>query len=219
MKSASLHEPLRNRKIRDCETASEHFLKMKELCNLGKIDDFALIHYVIKGETINENCVTIKNKPKCTEEAANLSVLPINLSPNDFETNIAPDVPQMHQSKVKTKTSNLVPVKKDGLHVKDNQKTVTVSPVVRVPVELQHPCNLPKLDSKRSKKPDPMIQCITEEPDEYIVAGTEELHLENCLKDVKEDNARIPFKKTDPVSILKVCQKKSKDVPMRKDAQ
>ncbi|GFU55346.1 transposon Ty3-G Gag-Pol polyprotein [Trichonephila clavipes] len=47
--SALLHELLRNRKIRDCETASEYFLKMKELCNSGKIDDSALMYYVIKG--------------------------------------------------------------------------------------------------------------------------------------------------------------------------
>ncbi|GFV08172.1 transposon Ty3-G Gag-Pol polyprotein [Trichonephila clavipes] len=32
--SALLHELLRNRKIRDCETTSEYFLKMKELCNI-----------------------------------------------------------------------------------------------------------------------------------------------------------------------------------------
>ncbi|GFY59325.1 retrovirus-related Pol polyprotein from transposon 297 [Trichonephila inaurata madagascariensis] len=47
--SASLHDLLRKRRIRDCETSSEYFLKMKELCNSGKIDDYALMHYVIKG--------------------------------------------------------------------------------------------------------------------------------------------------------------------------
>ncbi|GFY38799.1 transposon Ty3-G Gag-Pol polyprotein [Trichonephila inaurata madagascariensis] len=80
---ASLHELFRNRKIRDCETASEYFLKIKELCNLGKIADAALVHYVIM--------------------------------------------------------------------------------------------------------------------------GTEELHLQNCLKDVKEDKACIPFKKTDPVVVVPEC--------------
>ncbi|GFY07940.1 hypothetical protein TNCV_2579721 [Trichonephila clavipes] len=43
-----------------------------------------------------------------------------------------------------------------------------------------------------------MIQCIAEEPDEYIVAGTKELHLENCFLDVNEDNACTPLKETDP---------------------
>ncbi|GFU13772.1 hypothetical protein TNCV_939841 [Trichonephila clavipes] len=44
-----------------------------------------------------------------------------------------------------------------------------------------------------------MIQRITENPD--IVDDTEE-HIENCLKDVKEDKACIPLKKTDPVVVV-----------------
>ncbi|GFX69399.1 transposon Tf2-6 polyprotein [Trichonephila clavipes] len=163
------------------------------------VDDDAMLYDVIiglnvlmQGETIiNENGITIRNKPKCTNEVANLSVLPINLSPDHIEVNIAPDISQIYESKKQTITPNLVPVKKDGLHVKDEQRTVTVSPVVKVSVELQHPSDLPKLedDLKRFEKPDPMIQCITGKPD--IVDDTEELHLENCLKDVKEGKACI----------------------------
>ncbi|GFY72057.1 hypothetical protein TNIN_251081 [Trichonephila inaurata madagascariensis] len=47
-----------------------------------------------------------------------------------------------------------------------------------------------------------MIKCITEEPGEYIVAGTEEFHLEICLEDLKEANAFIPFMKTDAVGVV-----------------
>ncbi|GFV77713.1 DUF4371 domain-containing protein [Trichonephila clavipes] len=135
---------------------------------------------------------------------ATLSVLPINLSPDDIEINIAPDIPHIYGLKNKTITPNFKPVKKDGLHVKDDQRTVTVSPVVKVPVELQQPSDLPKLedDLKRLEKPGPMIQCVTEEPDEYIVSDTEEFLFENCLKDVKEDKACIPLKKTDPVVVV-----------------
>ncbi|GFR01339.1 retrovirus-related Pol polyprotein from transposon 297 [Trichonephila clavata] len=95
-----------------------------------------------------------KSQPKCAEEVATLSVLPINLSPNDFENNIAPDIPQICESDVKTITPKCVPGKKVGLH-EDDQKTMTASPVVRVPVELQHPSDLPKLEDgfKRSAKP------------------------------------------------------------------
>ncbi|GFW09136.1 hypothetical protein TNCV_315471 [Trichonephila clavipes] len=131
----------------------------------------------MQGETIiNENDVTIRNKPKCTKEVANLSVLRIKLSPDDIEVNIAPDISQIYESKKKTITPILVPVKKDGLHVKDDQRTVTVSPVVKVPVELQHPSVLPKLE------------------DEFL--------FENCLKDVEEDKACIPLKKTNPVVVV-----------------
>ncbi|GFR10793.1 CCHC-type domain-containing protein [Trichonephila clavata] len=54
------------------------------------------LNALMQGETIiNENGVTIKNKPKCTEEVATLSVLPINLSPDDFENHIAADISQI----------------------------------------------------------------------------------------------------------------------------
>ncbi|MGJ2421413.1 hypothetical protein ACR8E0_22300, partial [Salmonella enterica subsp. enterica serovar Paratyphi A] len=50
-------------------------------------------------------------------------------------------------------------------------------------------------------KSDPMVQCIIEESGEHIVAGAGELHLEICLKDLEEDHACIPLKKTDPVAV------------------
>ncbi|GFV61468.1 hypothetical protein TNCV_2938101 [Trichonephila clavipes] len=119
----------------------------------------------MQGETIiNENDVIMRNKPKCTEEVATLSVLPINLSPDDIEINIVPDIPQIYESKSKTITPNFVPVKNDGLHVKDDQRTVTVSHVVKVPDVhvVKHPSDLPKLedDLKLLEKSDPVIQCV-----------------------------------------------------------
>lgn len=44
-----------------------------------------------------------------------------------------------------------------------------------------------------------MVQCIIEESGEHIVAGAGELHLEICLKDLEEDHAQIPIKKSEPV--------------------
>ncbi|KAJ9575858.1 hypothetical protein L9F63_007266 [Diploptera punctata] len=44
-----------------------------------------------------------------------------------------------------------------------------------------------------------MVQCIIEESGEHIIAGAGELHLEICLKDLEEDHACIPLKKSDPV--------------------
>merc|ERR1719495_1677348 len=44
-----------------------------------------------------------------------------------------------------------------------------------------------------------MVQCIIEESGEHIVAGAGELHLEICLKDLEEDHACIPLKKSEPV--------------------
>lgn len=77
----------------------------------------------------------------------------------------------------------------------------SVSPVVRVAVEPRNAADLPKLVEglKRLAKSDPMVQCIIEESGEHIIAGAGELHLEICLKDLEEDHAQIPIKKSDPV--------------------
>jgi len=77
----------------------------------------------------------------------------------------------------------------------------SVSPVVRVAVEPKNPADLPKLVEglKRLSKSDPMVQCFIEESGEHIIAGAGELHLEICLKDLEEDHAQIPLKKSDPV--------------------
>jgi len=77
----------------------------------------------------------------------------------------------------------------------------SVSPVVRVAVECKNPADLPKLVEglKRLAKSDPMVQCTIEESGEHIIAGAGELHLEICLKDLEEDHAGIPIKKSDPV--------------------
>merc|ERR1712141_334822 len=77
----------------------------------------------------------------------------------------------------------------------------SVSPVVRVAVECKNPSDLPKLVEglKRLGKSDPLVQCSIEESGEHIIAGAGELHLEICLKDLEEDHAGIPLKKSDPV--------------------
>jgi len=77
----------------------------------------------------------------------------------------------------------------------------SVSPVVRVAVECKNPQDLPKLVEglKRLSKSDPMVQITMEESGEHIIAGAGELHLEICLKDLEEDHAGIPIRKSDPV--------------------
>merc|ERR1712157_104600 len=77
----------------------------------------------------------------------------------------------------------------------------SVSPVVKVAVEAKNPSDLPKLVEglKRLSKSDPMVQIYTEESGEHIIAGAGELHLEICLKDLEEDHACVPIKKSDPV--------------------
>jgi elongation factor 2 len=77
----------------------------------------------------------------------------------------------------------------------------SVSPVVQVAVECKNAADLPKLVEglKRLSKSDPCVLCFTSESGEHIVAGSGELHLEICLKDLEEDHAQIPIRKSDPV--------------------
>merc|ERR1711931_413161 len=93
---------------------------------------------------------------------------------------------------------NFVPGQKTDLYEKSIQRTILM---MGGRVEAKNPADLPKLVEglKRLAKSDPMVQCMIEESGEHIVAGAGELHLEICLKDLEEDHACIPLKKSDPV--------------------
>lgn len=68
----------------------------------------------------------------------------------------------------------------------------SVSPVVRVAVEVKNPLDLPSLVKGLAMlaKSDPLVVCTTEESGEHIIAGSGELHLEICLKDLEEEYAK-----------------------------
>merc|ERR1712195_439056 len=77
----------------------------------------------------------------------------------------------------------------------------SVSPVVRVAVEVKSAADLPKLVNglRLLSKSDPLVQVSTEESGEHVIAGCGELHIEICLKDLEEEYAKCPLKKGDPV--------------------
>merc|ERR1711957_455814 len=77
----------------------------------------------------------------------------------------------------------------------------SVSPVVRVAVEVKSAADLPKLVEglRKLSKSDPLVVCTTEESGEHVIAGCGELHIEICLKDLEEEYAKCPIKKGDPV--------------------
>jgi elongation factor 2 len=82
------------------------------------------------------------------------------------------------------------------------QMKYSVSPVVRVAVEVKNGSDLPKLVEglKRLAKSDPLVQISTEESGEHIIAGAGELHMEVCLKDLQEQYMNgAPLKVSDPV--------------------
>merc|ERR1719228_1152875 len=65
----------------------------------------------------------------------------------------------------------------------------SVAAVVNVAVEPKNAADLPKLVEglKRLAKSDPLVKCSTSKSGQHIIAGAGELHLEICLKDLKED--------------------------------
>jgi len=81
----------------------------------------------------------------------------------------------------------------------------SVSPVVRVAVDVENAADLPKLVNglKQLSKSDPLVQCITSSTGEHIIAGSGELHVEICLKDLVEEYAKCAIRQGDPVVTYK----------------
>merc|ERR1719226_445795 len=77
----------------------------------------------------------------------------------------------------------------------------SVSPVVKVAVKTKDGKDLPKLveGMKKLSKSDPLVVCTTEESGEHVIAGCGELHVEICLKDLREEYAQCDFSVSDPV--------------------
>merc|ERR1719336_2360781 len=77
----------------------------------------------------------------------------------------------------------------------------SVSPVVKVAVKVKDGKDLPKLVEglKKLSKSDPLVIYTTEESGEHVIAGCGELHVEICLKDLREEYAQCDFAVSDPV--------------------
>jgi elongation factor 2 len=77
----------------------------------------------------------------------------------------------------------------------------SVSPVVKIAVKAKDGKDLPKLVEglKKLSKSDPLVICTTEESGEHVIAGCGELHVEICLKDLRDEYAQCDFIVSDPV--------------------
>eukprot|EP00931_Biecheleriopsis_adriatica_P097241 TRINITY_DN70_c0_g1_i11.p1 TRINITY_DN70_c0_g1~~TRINITY_DN70_c0_g1_i11.p1 ORF type:complete len:783 (-),score=219.04 TRINITY_DN70_c0_g1_i11:130-2292(-) len=77
----------------------------------------------------------------------------------------------------------------------------SVSPVVKIAVKAKDGKDLPKLVEglKKLSKSDPLVVCTTEESGEHVIAGCGELHVEICLKDLRDEYAQCDFTVSDPV--------------------
>merc|ERR1711874_355147 len=77
----------------------------------------------------------------------------------------------------------------------------SVSPVVKVSVKPKDGKDLPKMVEglKKLSKSDPLVVCSIEESGEHVIAGCGELHVEICLKDLRDEYAQCEFTVGDPV--------------------
>jgi len=97
----------------------------------------------------------------------------------------------------------------------------SVSPVVRVSVEVVNNADLPKLMEglKRLSKSDPLVKCFSSNTGEQIIAGCGELHIQICLKDLQEEYMKgakirvgkpvVPFSETVGAESTQTCCSKS----------
>jgi len=66
-------------------------------------------------------------------------------------------------------------------------------------------------------KSDPLVVCTTEENGEHVIAGCGELHIEICLKDLREEYAQCEFTVSDPVvSYRETVQEESSQTALAK---
>ncbi|XP_075591036.1 elongation factor 2-like [Dermatophagoides farinae] len=102
-----------------------------------------------------------------------------------------------------------------------NSMKYSVSPVVRVAVAPKDSKELPKLVDglKKLSKSDPLVVCSSEENGQHIIAGCGELHVEICLKDLKEEYAQIDITVSEPVvSYMETITSTPTDPGMTKSA-
>merc|ERR1712146_866792 len=77
----------------------------------------------------------------------------------------------------------------------------SVSPVVKVSVKVKDGKDLPKMVEglKKLAKSDPLVLTSIADSGEHVIAGCGELHVEICLKDLREEYAQCEFTIGDPV--------------------
>ena len=100
--------------------------------------------------------------------------------------------------------------------------TTVGAPIVRVALEPTHPQDLPKLIEglKLLNQADPCVEVRLQESGEHVILTAGELHLERCLKDLRERFARCEVQASAPIVPFRETIVRSADMkpPLTKDA-
>lgn len=97
----------------------------------------------------------------------------------------------------------------------------TVNPIVKVSVKPKNPQDLAKLiqGMRKLANSDNLVQCTTDEDTgENIIAGSGELHLEICLKDLVNEYAKCELIQDDPIVTYKETVLKQSPLSLAKSS-
>ncbi|QRW06583.1 Elongation factor Tu GTP binding domain [Ceratobasidium sp. AG-Ba] len=94
------------------------------------------------------------------------------------------------------------------------------APIVRVALEPAEPANLPKLvrGLKLLTQADPCVESFQQQTGEYVILTAGELHLERCLKDLRERFAKIEVQASKPIVPFRETAVKASDMAPPKTA-
>ncbi|CDZ98701.1 translation elongation factor 2 [Phaffia rhodozyma] len=99
---------------------------------------------------------------------------------------------------------------------------MTSPPIVRVALEPKSPADLPKLVEglRLLNQADPCVETLVQETGEHVILTAGELHLERCLKDLRERFAKIEIQASKPIVPFRETAVKGVDMapPKTKDA-
>ncbi|KIL67943.1 hypothetical protein M378DRAFT_9192 [Amanita muscaria Koide BX008] len=89
-----------------------------------------------------------------------------------------------------------------------------VSPIVRVALEPVAPADMPKLVNglKLLSQSDPCVQTFQQQTGEHVILTAGELHLERCLKDLRERFARVEIQASAPIVPFRETAVKAADM-------
>lgn len=106
------------------------------------------------------------------------------------------------------------PVQVQGSLINIGGVTRTVSPIVRVALEPIIPSDMPKLVAgmKLLAQADPCVETFQQQTGEHVILTAGELHLERCLKDLRERFARVEIQASKPIVPFRETAVKAQDM-------
>ncbi|KAK7056676.1 Cytoplasmic GTPase/eEF2-like protein (ribosomal biogenesis) [Paramarasmius palmivorus] len=96
----------------------------------------------------------------------------------------------------------------------------SIAPIVRVALEPALPADLPKLlaGMKLLSQSDPCVETFQQQTGEHVIVTAGELHLERCLKDLRERFARVEIHVSKPIVPFRETAVKGTDMTPPKTA-